>query len=167
MPESPGQSAPTQIANPCARLACWGCCKSTSILSSSLAVGAVFPECTDSCLSKLIVLQLGVVIEHGENKGFCCADTFCVLKHKRDLFRWSWELIDHTSEECPGVRSSGSPSFSCAALRKASFCRPAAAFCYCGMFSQSEELLTLSRSLLELLLLLLELTIAASFPQVP
>lgn len=152
--ESPSQSAPTRIINPgsaagSARLAWWGSCKNTWNPQLSVECWGCFPRVYWICRSKLIILQLGVVIEHCENKGFCCADTFCVLKYKHDLFPCAWKLIDHALEECPGVKSSDSPSFSCATLGKASFHRPAAAFYLYGIFLQNEELLTLSRSLQE------------------
>lgn len=144
-----------QRTNPCARLGLL-----QSILSSPLSLGALCPECTESCLSTPIVLQLGVVVEHGENRGFCCADTSVFWSINRTFFlgHGSWLITLQNNVLVWGVQ---------AELRKASFLRPAAAFCLCGKFSPNEELLTLSRSLLELLLLFLELIIGSSFPQVP
>lgn len=98
--ESPSQSAPTRIINPgsaagSARLAWWGSCRNTWNPQLSIECWGCFPRVYWICRSKLIILQLGVVIEHCENKGFCCADTFCVLKYKHDLFPCAWKLIDH------------------------------------------------------------------------
>lgn len=105
--------------NPCPRLPAGAAAGAPAILSSSLAVGAVCTECTEPRPSKRIVLQPGVVIEPGENKGLCCTGTCCVLKDKHDLFPCVWKLIDHALEECPGVGSSESLSLSWAVLRKA------------------------------------------------